>query len=133
MDEEFLFRETYIEISADNEGEWIYANWIGFQRVASVKDGCEKILQALKLKGYTKVLNDNTHVQGIWSGASEWVAVDWFPRMRAEGMTCFAWIYSPSVFSQLSTDKTLNHTNEGFVKTFYDMAQAKAWLLNQGK
>ena len=131
MEEEFLFRETYIEISFNQEAQWIYADWRGFQTVASVKAGCEKILQALQLKSCTKVLNDNTHVQGIWSGASEWVAVDWFPRMRTAGMACFAWVYSPSVFSQLSTDKTLNHTNEGFVKTFYDLKQATSWLQNQ--
>jgi len=131
MEEEFLFRETYIEISFNQEAQWIYADWRGFQTVASVKAGCEKILQALHLKGCTKVLNDNTRVQGIWSGASEWVAVDWFPRMRTAGMTCFAWVYSPSVFSQLSTDKTLNHTNEGFVKTFYDIKQAASWLQSQ--
>jgi len=131
MAEVFLFRESYIEISFDEEAKWIYADWIGFQTVASVKNGCEKILQSLQQKGYTKVLNDNTQVQGIWSGASEWVAVDWFPRMREVGMKCFAWIYSPSVFSQLSTDKTLNHTSEGFVKTFYDIEQAKSWLQQQ--
>ena len=131
MNEEFLIRETYIEISSNEEAKWIYANWLGFQTVASVKAGCEKILQALQQKGYAKILNDNTHVQGIWSGASEWVAVDWFPRMREVGMTCFAWVYSTSVFSQLSTDKTLNHTNEGFVKTFYEIEQAKSWLRQQ--
>lgn len=131
MAEELLYQETYIEVSSEEEEKWIYANWIGFQTVATVKAGCEKILQALERKGYAKVLNDNTQVQGIWSGASEWVAVDWFPRMRTAGMTCFAWVYSPSVFSQLSTDKTLNHTNEGFVKTFYDATQAKSWLQQQ--
>jgi len=128
MTKEFLFREPNIEVSFDPETKWIYADWIGFQTVISVKSGCEQILQAMQLKAVTKILNDNTHVQGIWSGAAEWVALDWFPRMREFGMTLFAWVYSPSIFSQLSTDKTLNHTHGGFVKTFYDVEQAKQWL-----
>ncbi|WP_034256589.1 hypothetical protein [Adhaeribacter aquaticus] len=125
---EVLVRKPFIEISYDTEGKWIYANWLGFNTVRTVKEGCEDILQALKQYSSDRVLNDNTHVQGIWSGASEWVAVDWFPRMRDAGMKWFGWVYSPSVFSQLSTDKTLNHTNEGFVKTFYDYEHAAQWL-----
>lgn len=123
-----LFSEPFIEISYNPEEKWIYADWKGFQTTKTVKEGCELILDSLRKYGCHKVLNDNTSVKGIWSGASEWVAVDWFPRMRAAGMQWFGWIYSPSIFSQLSTDKTLNYTSEGFVKTFYDLDTAKRWL-----
>ena len=128
MIHEVLFSESFIEISYNPENKWIYADWKGFQTTRMVKAGCELMLDGLKKHGCYKVLNDNTKVEGIWSGASEWVAIDWFPRMRAAGMQWFGWIYSPSVFSQLSTDKTLNYTNEGFVKTFYSLDTAESWL-----
>jgi len=123
-----LFSESFIQISYDAEGDWIYANWIGFQTVKSVKEGCEKILQALIDESCVKVLNDNTQVEGIWSGAATWVGAEWFPRMSEAGLKCFAWVYSPSVFSQLSTDKALNHTKESFVRVFYTLEEAKTWL-----
>jgi hypothetical protein len=76
------------------------------------------------------VLNDNTHVVGIWSGASEWGATDWFPRMKQAGLRCFAWVYSPSRFSQVSTDKTLSLMDaESFgIKMFNNILEAKEWL-----
>ncbi len=128
MPTKMLFKEANIEISYTATGQWLYVNWIGFQTVQLVKDGCERMLQLLKEKQCHKVLNDNTNVQGIWSGAAEWVGSDWFPRMHEAGLEKFAWVYSPSVFSQLSTDKALNHTKEGFVRTFYDIKDAKEWL-----
>ncbi len=128
MQPDILFEDTYIQISYVAAEDWIYANWIGFQTVKSVKEGCEKILQALIDESCHKVLNDNTYVEGIWSGAATWVGSEWFPRMSQAGLHWFAWVYSPSVFSQLSTDKALNHTKEGFVRTFYDIEEAKNWL-----
>ena len=128
MAQEFLFEETFIRISYDPEEDWIYADWRGFQRPPSIREGCEQMLLALKKCQTTRVLNDNTHVEGIWSAASEWIARDWFPRMRQGGLEWFAWVYSTSVLSQLSTDKTLHHTLEGFVRTFYDVESARRWL-----
>jgi hypothetical protein len=128
MAQELLFEEAFIRISYDREEDWIYAEWRGFQRATSVRQGCEQILLALQQCRTTRVLNDNTLVEGIWSAASEWIAHDWFPRMRGAGMEWFAWVYSTSVLSQLSTDKTLNHTIEGFVRTFYDVEAARHWL-----
>ena len=128
MQPEFLFKNSSIQISYNTTEYWIYANWTGFQTTRSVKEGCEKILQVLTDESCHKVLNDNTYVEGIWSGAAAWVGNDWFPRMSLAGLHYFAWVYSPSVFSQLSTDKALNHTKEGFVRTFYDIEEAKNWL-----
>ncbi|GEO05304.1 hypothetical protein AAE02nite_29680 [Adhaeribacter aerolatus] len=123
-----LFSESFIQISYNAEENWVYANWIGFQTVKSVKEGCEQILQALIDESCHKVLNDNTHVEGIWSGAAAWVGTEWFPRLSNAGIKCFAWVYSPSTFSQLSTDKVLNHTKESFVRVFYNIEEAKTWL-----
>lgn len=123
-----IFEDSSIQISYVASENWIYANWTGFQTVGSVKSGCERILQALTDEACHKVLNDNTHVEGIWSGAAAWVGTEWFPRMSLAGLHWFAWVYSPSIFSQLSTDKALNYTTEGFIKTFYDIEEAKNWL-----
>lgn len=123
-----IFEESFIQISYDAEEPWLYANWTGFQTVKSVKEGCEKMLQIMVEESCFKVLNDNTLVEGIWSGAAVWVGSEWFPRMSDAGLKCFAWVYSPSVFSQLSTDKALNHTKESFVRTFYSVEEAKTWL-----
>lgn len=124
-----LDRQSYLQISRDPERGWLYSDWIGYQTVGSVQEGCERILDLMTEHRAFKVLNDNTRVLGIWSGAASWVATDWFPRMRAAGMLRFAWIYSSSRFSQISTDTALSLLDIGdSVKVFYETSEAFEWL-----
>ena len=126
---EILHRESNILIEFNHADGWIYVNWRGYQNYDSVIAGCEKILECLLEIGCTKVLNDNTNVEGIWSGASRWVGKDWLPRMHAAGLECFAWVYSPSAFSRLSAIKALHNTEDlSFIKTFEDIEAASDWL-----
>ncbi|MES2765896.1 MAG: hypothetical protein V4642_08515 [Bacteroidota bacterium] len=130
-----LFESPEIDIEYDEDNKWLYVNWKGFQLVQSVKDGCEKMLEFVKEYKCEKVLNDNTLVKGIWAGAAEWGATNWFPRMKNAGVKQFAWIYSPSFFSKMSTDLTLDVASpqllEGeFIKTFFSREDAENWLKN---
>ena len=123
-----LRQETYIEVFFNDSYNWIYANWIGFQTTDSVKSGCMHILETMVEKSCRKILNDNTLVEGMWSGAASWGADFWFPKLREEGLEKFAWVYSPSMLSKLSTDKTLSLMPVSFIQTFYNLEDAKAWL-----
>jgi CheY-like chemotaxis protein len=129
-----LFRETFIDISHDTDASLLHVNWNGYQSVDSIRQGSEKVLELMQKHNTYIVLNDNTHVLGIWRDAAEWLARDWFPRMKQAGLKRFAWVYSPSRFSQVSTDATLSLMNgEAFgVKTFYEKAEAVAWLGRNG-
>lgn len=130
MEEKLLFTAPNIQIYYDETNQWLYVNWVGFQTVKLVKDGCEIMLDLLKSESCNKVLNDNTLVEGMWSGAAKWGADSWFPRMQANGLQAFAWVYSQSVLSRLSTEKTLSHmpAPPAYIKTFYDLEDAKIWL-----
>ncbi|MHC2990806.1 hypothetical protein OB13_04125 [Pontibacter sp. HJ8] len=126
---EILYREHNILIEYNYTDNWLYVNWRGYQNYDSVVAGCEKILDFLQERECAKVLNDNTNVEGIWSGASKWVGQDWMPRMQAAGCECFAWVYSPSTFSRLSTDKALKNTEDmSHIRTFEDIEAASTWL-----
>ncbi len=128
METQSLFKASNVEIFYNPEEKFIYANWKGYQPIEAVKAGCEKLLEAMKAKSCSKVLNDNTLVQGTWHGAAEWAAADWFPRMNKAGLKYFAWVYSPSVFSQLSTDKTISSAKNESIKTFGSFKDAQQWL-----
>lgn len=125
-----LFAENFIEISFDPKAKVLHANWKGYQSVASVRAGCEAMLKFMSEKKLNKVLNDNTNVLGIWRSAAEWMATDWFPRMKSAGMASFAWVYSSSRLSQISTDETLAMVDAGKhgIKVFYDKSEAQVWL-----
>ena len=69
-----------------------------------------EILRLLVQQRCHKVLNDNTRVTSMWSEAAEWAGKEWFPAMTAAGLHYFAWVYSPNLYSRLSTDLTLQFT-----------------------
>src|SRR3569623_394829 len=125
-----LYRENFVVVSLDREASLLYADWLGYQSVDSIRQGGEKILELMVMHGAYEVLNDNTRVLGIWRFAAEWLAHDWFPRMKQAGMRAFAWVYSPTKLSQVSTDTTLSLMDaKAFnIKVFHDHEEASAWL-----
>ena len=130
-DRKLLVSQNNIDIYYDNSDDWIYADWKGYQTVGFVQDGCEQILDCMVDMGTSKVLNDNTNVEGIWIGAADWVATDWFPRMRQAGLKHFAWVYSPARLSQVSTDETLKRALPHVANMFRNVDEAAEWLREQ--
>jgi len=129
--QKFFYFDDFLTIEAD-PNQWLYVDWTGYQTEKSVKDGCEKMLEALLHYKFTKVLNDNTKVLGIWTPASEWVGSNWLPRMKEAGLKHFAWVYSPSIMSQVSTNEAIKKTPmPELVKTFFSQNEAREWLKNQ--
>lgn len=129
MRNEILFRDTYVAIELNPKDNWIYVNWRGYQNYESVLAGCEKIREFMNATACYRILNDNTQVEGQWSSAAKWVAETWFPALRQDGLQCFAWVYSSSILSRLSSDKTLKHANQpDYIHTFDDIEAAQDWL-----
>jgi len=104
-------------------------DWTGYQNLESVKHGCMKMLEMLKINKCYKVVNDNTNVSGTWSEASEWGGKKWLPLMEEAGLRYFAWIFSPSAFSQLSARKMVDMMEGTVVAQFFNSAQeAENWI-----
>lgn len=126
---QLLYRDNTIAIEFNQMEEWLYVNWRGYQNYDSVVTGCERILGFMKDTACYRILNDNTHVEGQWSAASRWLAEEWFPEMEKQGLKLFAWVYSPSVLSRLSADKTVKLADyPSYIQAFEDIEPAKDWL-----
>ncbi|GAA4321673.1 hypothetical protein GCM10023149_21630 [Mucilaginibacter gynuensis] len=123
------YKDAFIHIIHNKENSRLDVDWRGFQDVESVKRGGMKMLEILGRAGVSKVLNDNTHVLGTWSEASDWAAQVWFPQMVSAGLKYFAWVYSPSTFSRMSAEKAAD-TPPGLVETkfFGDVESGGLWL-----
>lgn len=106
MNQEQLYADESIEIKYDPVNQWIYVDWKGYLSVHEVQKSCNQILKYFREKQAHKLLNDNTHVSGIWWDASEWIAEQWFPEMLEAGLKYVAWVYSGSQFSVMSAEKT---------------------------
>ena len=123
-----LISNSILTIDFDHTDNWLYVDWAERQDFQSVKAGCLQMLDTLKAERCTKVLNDNWRVQTIWAEAAEWGGNVWFPAMAEAGLEYFAWVYSPSLYSRLSTDQTLQHTSRPIIATFDDIDVARRWL-----
>lgn len=123
---ETLLKAKNIEITYDPTHKYLHCNWIGFQNKESIMSTGAIILDLLKKKGTSKVLNDNTHVTGPWQEAAEWTSTVWFPSMIAAGLRHFAWIFSPNIFAELSAKKAMPAND--IVKSFNGVAEARQWL-----
>ena len=129
MSLQLLLNDSHLVISYDHLHEWLYADWQGEQDLGSVQQGGHDIRRFLTQQRCHKILNDNRHVTGMWSDAAEWAGKDWFPAMMEAGLRYFAWVYSPNVYSRLSTDLTLQFAQGNVViATFDDVDTARAWL-----
>ncbi len=129
-DSTLLFDETFLDISFDPERLWIHLNWKGYQTDASVKAGCEHLLELMVEHHLYKVLNDNTNALGIWIGTAPWLAFNYFPRIRRAGLTGCAHVYGPSRLSQISADAALKllPTHTVNIQAFHEMDDARKWL-----
>lgn len=127
------YHDTGVTVGYNEEEHYLYANWRGFQNFQTVKRGCVKIIEGLTEHRCHLLLNDNLKVMGTWADAVQWVTKECFPMLEKAGLTHLAWIYSPSTFSRLAADQTIQKTNGPItIKTFGNKKDAVAWLYKVG-
>lgn len=124
-----FFKNEHITIIYHPEHRRLYADWTGFQDLETVRQGCMVMLDYLVINKCDRIVNDNNRVQGNWSEAVEWVGNTWFPMMEQAGLKYFAHLFSPSLFSQLSAQKSID-IMAGIITTQYftDIKMAEAWI-----
>lgn len=124
---EKLYIADNLEISYEASTHILYWQWIGFQNKDSIVTSGAVILDIVKKRGITKVLNDNSLVNGSWWEAAVWMADVWFPQMIEAGLKNFAWILSPNIFTELSARRAIEPHKET-VRPFYSFEEAHKWL-----
>jgi len=126
---ESYYRDKFITISCSKGSDTMLVDWVGHQDMHSVKHGGKLMIEYLGRNLCTKVFNDNRKVLGTWSEASDWAAETWLPQMELAGLRYFAWIFSPSAFSQLSAVKSVeNDQKKAEISFFTDAKEARDWL-----
>jgi PAS domain S-box-containing protein len=124
-----FYQDNYIMLQYSADHNYVLADWTGFQTADTVKNGCMQMLSLVEKNSATKILNDNAHVQGTWSEASDWVGQEFFPMLDVAGVEYVAWIFSPSIFSQLSAQKSVDVKQGNVVAQFFTTrTEAEEWL-----
>jgi PAS domain S-box-containing protein len=124
-----FYQDDSITVSYNAAKNRLDVDWTGFQDFTTVKHGGMMMLEVLSNNKADKLLNDNTSVLGTWSEASDWAGKEWLPMMENAGLKYFAWIFSPSAFSQLSAKKSIDVMQGNVVTRFFtDIELAEEWL-----
>jgi PAS domain S-box-containing protein len=123
------YRDEHLTITYYPDYQRLDVDWTGYQDLQSVQHGCILMWEYLKEHGVDRIVNDNTHVQGNWSDAVDWVGNTWFPMMEQAGLKYFAHIFSPSTFSQLAAQKSID-IMAGIITTQYftEIELARQWI-----
>ncbi|MDW7695039.1 hypothetical protein R9C00_29390 [Flammeovirgaceae bacterium SG7u.111] len=125
---EKLFEQKNVVVEYDNVNNYLYINWIGFQREEDIYKAGEAALKIFQGLDCTKILNDNTNVKGPWNKAAEWTQSYWFPEMIKAGLQKFAWVFSENLFAELSATQAMPNTD--LVHKFSTYEKAEEWLLS---
>jgi DNA-binding LytR/AlgR family response regulator len=128
MSRDVCFQAPYLSVEYD-ERRFLYANWKGYVSVGQVKEGVEKILEALQRYACSRLVNDNRELFGTWTQSIRWLEMDFMPRMIAAGLEKIAFIYSRDPSARYSVDRFLEVNDQYSAQTFDDYRTAEDWLL----
>jgi PAS domain S-box-containing protein len=132
IDQNKFYKDDSITLFYNEAKQRLDVDWTGFQDLESVQNGGMLMLNMLKANEVHEIINDNTHVLGTWSDASDWAGTEWLPMMEKAGLKYFAWIYSPSAFSKLSAQKSVDVSVGNItIQFFTDYALAEEWMSSQ--
>jgi hypothetical protein len=124
-----VFGDVFFTATRINDGAILYTQWYGVQSVETVKEGGYKMLEILKEKPYSKLLNCNRNVVGSWDMALEWAENTWTPLMREAGLRYLAQVVPTSIYATLTIETLIQRIDKEFeIRIFEDVEEAEAWL-----
>lgn len=119
-----------LTISYDHDNQWLYVNWQGVHDHASSRQGCLRMLEVMRQRPVTKILNDNTNITYTSIQLTDW-SLNWLRDMHAAGLRYLAWIYAPVFPARKSTEAIVQYLSNPTVASFDDLATAYYWLRQQ--
>jgi hypothetical protein len=133
MQSRLLYKDNSIEVRYDALADIVYADWHGEQSEATILSGYKRILEMIERHSAKALLDNHSQISGLWAGASEWLANEWFKKAKSMGLQFMACVYSKHRFSYLSTMKALTLMNSEEVMGTDYLIAARLWLIDMLK
>lgn len=131
-----ISEQRNLRVSYNEEKNILICEWIGYQQVDDIKDGCELITAHVKKYGTTYLINDLVALKGTFTAANDWINNEWLPKAIASGLACTAYVYSPDVFAKFALSDLFKKRDADAVKgydynAFDTFDDAMDWLLKK--
>ena len=119
-----------VTVSWDSDNQWVYVDWRNIPPEEEIRQGSASLVECVRLKHATKILNDNQRITGKWpTGMALEISKVWFPQLLEAGLQKFAWVQSADPGSRVSAKVSSAAIQEQEVVRFFsNEADARAWL-----
>lgn len=117
-----------LEIGYERTHHVLHCQWKGVQDTAGIVASGTILLTMIEERHITRILNDNTNVEGSWWEASDWAVKIWMPQVIQSGVRQLAWVISPNIFAELSARRVIENFPT-ITRAFADRETAMTWLL----
>ncbi|MFC5272081.1 hypothetical protein [Adhaeribacter terreus] len=127
---ELLCHKDYLEIFMSTEGNFLKLVWSGLPSKEKVMEGSEQLLKYVEQYKISKLINDVSKVEGLFTESVEWIITNFAPRLNASGVHNIAWIYSEDSISRFSADSVLSRSITDTIAIVFDnLENAERWIL----
>lgn len=124
-----FYRDSHITINYNKTHSRVDADWLGFQNMETVQNGCLIMLEIVIKNNCRKIVNDNRHVLGSWAEAADWIRETFFLMMENSGIKCLAWVFPLDAFNEFAAQKSINEEIKGIKTSFFtDIVAAEKWV-----
>ena len=130
MQLEVLVDSPEIAIGYDVENHWLYVDWQGEHDQETTRAACLLMLQSLRARRCTKILNDNSNITRTNMRLTQW-GLRWLDDMHLGGLEYIAWVLPNSLLARQAVENTVHSIAAPQVGTFDDVASAYVWLRQQ--
>ena len=122
--------DRWLSITWDSEHRCLYALWKVFATSRELRDGGEKILEAIRAKRAAALISDNRRLAGLTPGDQDWFSGTWTRKAVRMGLRRIAVVLPPQGFGRYDSEDTLRRIGKkDFVTHAFDsVSEAFDWI-----
>jgi hypothetical protein len=128
--------ESFVKIDWDEKSGWVVADWKGIGRGAAYRAALDRSLELVRKHKARKWLAIMLEAAGVMApDDAEWMRVDWFPRLLAEGGRRFAIVIPPQALEAMQMNRIKREIDrekpdpDAFANRYFDnVDEARRWL-----
>jgi len=120
-------------IAWDSELNAVTHRWDEFTSGEEYREGCEKLLDAIKERNASKLLVDTSGIRAHDDEDTQWLQEEWMPRIIDAGVEHAVTVHPDSVIAQMDMEEFMDDVSDMPYDAMLtdDMSEAREWLAEQ--
>ena len=122
--------DPWLSITWDGDHRCVVAEWKAFANSRELRQGGNKILDAIRSHHATSLVSDNRRLEAMKADDQSWFSDTWTPMAVDAGLRRIAVVLAPQGMGRFASEEILSHIgNRDFVtRTFETVPEALDWI-----